>query len=167
MVLERFPRYCLPAFILLLSLAVAGTAQHEAGNNPNAASAEIRNLIARYAAAVDAADPNLAAQVWSNTADISFIHPGGHLHGWEEVKTFYEKDMGGPFSERKLNVREVAVHVYGDAAWAEFYWHFTAMARKDGATVQTDGRETQIYRKDRRNRWVLVHVHYSGMPTAE
>ncbi len=120
----------------------------------------IRRQIARYTAAVDAADIDLASQLWRTSPDVSFIHPAGHARGWEEVKEIY-KFFGSTFSERKLTVRDVSVHVNGDSAWAEFYWHFAAKQTKDGAAVQTDGRETQIYNKAG-NRWQLVHVHYSG-----
>lgn len=41
-----------------------------------------------------------------------------------------------------------------------------ATQRKDGAHLQTDGRETQIYRRVG-NRWALVHAHYSEIPTAK
>jgi ketosteroid isomerase-like protein len=58
------------------------------------------------------------------------------------------------------------VHVYGEAAWSESNWHFTATQRKDGAVVQTDGRETQIYRKTG-NRWVLVHADYSAVQAGQ
>src|SRR5215831_14042414 len=37
------------------------------------------------------------------------------------------------------------VHVYGDSAWAEFYWHFDVKQRSDESPVQTDGGETQLY----------------------
>jgi ketosteroid isomerase-like protein len=126
----------------------------------------IRQLIANYAAAVDAADVKLAAQVWDNSPEVSFIHPLGHAHGWGEVKGFFTDVMGGMFSERKLTPRDIQVHVHGDSAWSEFYWHFTATQKKDGAQVQSDGRETQIYRKAG-DRWVLVHVHYSAMPASQ
>ena len=126
----------------------------------------IRKLVAEYAAAVDAASANAAAQVWDTSPDVSFIHPLGHAHGWGEVKAFFTDVMGGMFSDRKLTPRDINVHVYGDSAWSEFYWHFTATQKKDGAQVQTDGRETQIYRKVG-NRWVLVHVHYSAMPASQ
>ncbi len=119
-----------------------------------------------YVAAVDAADVKLAAQVWDNSPDVSFIHPLGHAHGWGEVKGFFTDVMGGMFSERKLTPRDIKIHVYGDSAWSEFYWHFTATQKKDGARVQSDGRETQIYFKAG-NRWVLVHVHYSAMPASQ
>jgi ketosteroid isomerase-like protein len=134
--------------------------------DPTTDADRIRDLIARYAAAVDAADVKLAGQVWENSADVSFIHPLGHAHGWDEVKGFFTDVMGRMFSERKLTPRDIHVHVYGDSAWAEFNWHFTATQRKDGARVQTDGRETQVYRKsgDRR---ALVHVHYSEAPRTQ
>ena len=127
----------------------------------------IKDLIAKYAAAVkvDPVDLDLASQVWAHSPEVSFIHPLGHEHGWEEIKrNFYQNTMEALFSERKLTTHDMSVHVYGDSAWAEFYWHFAARSRKGGAAVQTNGRETQIYHKIGPNRWVLVHVHYSGMP---
>ena len=120
----------------------------------------IRQQIAKYTAALDAADINLASQVWRTSAEISFIHPAGHARGWEEVKEIY-KFFGSSFSERKLTVRDVSLHVNGETAWAIFYWHFVAKQSKDGSAVQTEGRETQIYEKIG-NRWQLVHVHYSS-----
>ncbi|MCX6626382.1 MAG: nuclear transport factor 2 family protein [Candidatus Solibacter sp.] len=125
----------------------------------------IRQLIADYAAAVDAADVKLAGRIWDNSPEVSFIHPLGQAHGWDQVKAFFTDTMGGMFSERKLMPRDIKVHVYRDSAWSEFNWHFTATQKTDGAQVQSDGRETQIYRKAG-NRWVLVHVHYSDMPAS-
>jgi len=58
--------------------------------------------------------------------------------------------MGDTFSERKLSIRDVSIHTYGDSAWAEFYWDFAAKFRKDGAPLATKGRETQIYHKEQR-----------------
>ena len=57
----------------------------------------IRQLIANYAAAVDAADVKLAAQVWDNSPEVSFIHPLGQAHGWGEVKGFFTDIMGRCF----------------------------------------------------------------------
>jgi ketosteroid isomerase-like protein len=124
----------------------------------------VRQQIAKYTAALDAADTAIASEVWLTSPDVSFISPAGHQHGWEEVKKVYEY-FGSAFSERKLTVRDVSVHIYRDSAWTEFYWHFEAKQRSDGAAIQTNGRETQVYRKVGRDRWALVHVHYSGMPT--
>ena len=74
--------------------------------------------------------------------------------------------MGDMFSERKLTITDIAIRVYGDAAWAEFNWDFVARLKKDGSPLNTKGRETQIYRKEPAG-WRLVHVHYSGMPISE
>src|SRR5260370_145781 len=130
--------------------------------------AVIRNLIEKYAKSVDAADTALAGEVWLDSPDVSFIHPLGHEHGFEQIKqNVYTRLMGEMFLERKLSVHDVSVHVYGDAAWAEFYWDFVARVRKDGSPLTTHGRETQLYQKIQ-GRWRLVHVHYSCMPvTAE
>jgi ketosteroid isomerase-like protein len=149
-------RACLRLPLFALLLAAACSAPRE-----NAADA-IRAQITKYAAAFDAADVGLASQVWLTSPEISFINPAVHSHGWEEVKGVYEF-FGTAFSERKLTVRDLAIHAYGDGAWAEFYWHFDAKQRSDGAEVKTDGRESQVYRKVD-GRWALVHVHYSGMP---
>lgn len=127
----------------------------------------IRGIIAKYAKSVDGADTALASEIWSRSPDVSFIHPRGHERGWEEVKkNVYETLMGATFSERKLTPHDIVVHVLGDAAWAEFYWDFTARFKSGGQPLKTKGRETQVYRKAD-GRWELVHVHYSGMPVTE
>jgi ketosteroid isomerase-like protein len=149
--------FCLcSAIVFTLSCAACG----DKADDAQVATDAIRQQIAKYAAALDAADIDLASQVWRTSAEVSFIHPAGHARGWEEVKRIY-KFFGSSFSERKLTVRDVSVHVKGQSAWAEFYWHFAAKQSKDGSAVQTDGRETQIYEKAGNN-WRLVHVHYSA-----
>jgi Xaa-Pro aminopeptidase len=128
---------------------------------------EIRSLIAKYARSVDDADTTLAAQVWWDSPEVSFIHPLGHEHGFEQIKQdVYQHLMGETFSERNLSVHDLAIHVYGDSAVAEFYWDFVAKFQKDGSPITTHGRETQVYER-KQNGWRLVHVHYSAMPVIE
>jgi ketosteroid isomerase-like protein len=125
---------------------------------------EIRQLVARYTKSVGDADTTVAAQVWLDSPDVSFIHPLGHEHGFDQIKqNFYKHLIGDTFSERKLSPRDLTVHVHGDSAWVEFYWDFNAKFRKDGSPVATHGRETQVYWKTKGG-WRLVHVHYSGIP---
>jgi ketosteroid isomerase-like protein len=143
------------------------TASAAPASDTSADAGEIRGLIAKYAQAVDDADTALVSQIWSNTTEVSFIHPLGHEHGLEQIKqNVFEHLMGEVFSERKLSLHDISIHAYGDAAWAEFYWDFAAKFRKDGAPITTHGRETQVYHKEQ-GRWRLVHVHYSPMPAAE
>ena len=125
----------------------------------------IQAQVEKYTRSIGQADTTLAAEVWANTPEVSFIHPRGHERGWEQVKeNFYGKTMGATFSRRDLRiVSDVPVTLYGDAAWTEFYWDFNATVKKDGSKAHTKGRETQIYHRDSIG-WRLVHVHYSSMP---
>jgi ketosteroid isomerase-like protein len=147
---------------LMLAFTCSCAVPPDRENDAQAATDAIRQQLTKYTAALDAADVNLASQVWRTSPDISMIHPAGHAHGWEEVKGFYSF-FGSAFSERHLILRDVSIHPNGDTAWVEFYWHFTAKQSKDGAPVETDGRESQVYAKNG-NRWELLHVHYSGPP---
>ncbi|HUM06906.1 MAG TPA: nuclear transport factor 2 family protein [Terriglobales bacterium] len=136
-------------------------------NDSKAEENEIRQLVAEYAKSVDDADPALAAQVWLVSPDVSFIHPRGHEHGFDQIKqNIYTHLMGETFSERKLSPRDVAVHVHENSAWVEFYWDFVAKFRRDGSPITTHGRETQVYWKTP-DGWRLIHVHYSGMPVTQ
>jgi ketosteroid isomerase-like protein len=141
----------------------SSTQQHDAVADVDA----IRSLITMYAKSVDDSDTNLASQVWWDSPEVSFIHPLGYEHGFEQIKrNVYEHLMGEMFSERKLTFHDIAIHVYGEAAWAEYNWDFLAKLRKDGQPITTHGRETQIYRKFPTG-WRLVHVHYSPMPASQ
>jgi ketosteroid isomerase-like protein len=158
------PNRSFPGRTFVLSLVLALTTscglRSSASEASEGSKSEIQQQIARYTAAFDAANIEVASQVWLTSPDVSFIHPTGHAHGWEEVKEIY-RAFGSAFSERKLTTRDVSIHVNGETAWAEFYWHFAAKQRSDGAQMETDGRETQVYQSVG-NRWRLVHVHYSG-----
>jgi ketosteroid isomerase-like protein len=158
-----------PAPELILCFALVFTvscgSSGESASEVRASTNAIQGQIAKYTAALDAADINLASQVWLTSPEVSFLHPAGHQHGWEQVKDIYTF-FGSSFSERKLTVGDVSVHVNGGSAWAEFYWHFDAKQRSNGTTIQTDGRETQVYRRIG-DRWRLVHVHYSGPPMGQ
>ena len=119
-------------------------------------------MIAAYAKSIDGADTKMAEQLFSAAPDVTFIHPRGEEHGRAQIQAdLYTNLMGGTFSERKLTPKDIAVHVYGDAAWAEFSWDFVAKVRKDGSAFHSQGRETQIYRREN-GHWRIVHVHYSG-----
>jgi ketosteroid isomerase-like protein len=161
--------------VFICAVAMCSSAQGTAASIESTSSAkkaslasdEIRQMVAKYARSIDEADTGLASQIWLDLPDVSFIHPLGHEHGFEQIKQdVYKHLMGDIFSERKLSPRDIAVHVYGDSAWAEFYWDFNAKFRKDGSPVTTHGRETQVYWKTQ-DGWRLVHVHYSGMPATQ
>ena len=151
---------------VLLTVSVCSVSQDkQQRTNANARSTEeeIKQLILMYAKAADEADPTLASRIWCDSAEDSLINPVGRWRGVEQIMGFYRHDMGEMYSERDLEISEVSVHVYSDAAWAEFNWDFSAKRRKEGSSVSFRGMETQIYRKNH-DRWCLVHVHYSALP---
>lgn len=136
-----------------------------AGENRSDGDA-IQALIAKYAAGVNAepVDIKLLSEVWDNSSDVSLINTEAYEQGWEQIKrNFYEGTMEALFTDRRLTIHEVKVHASGDSGWAEFRWHFTAKMKQGGSAIQTNGIETQVYRKVSGDRWVLVHVHYSAL----
>ena len=145
------------ALILLAPVCVAVNA--DTGADPDVKA--VHHLVERYVQAVDTVDLSLLSQIWSHSAEVSFIYPLGQEHGFEAIEQHVFQDvMGGMFSVRDLQTRDVLVHVNGNAAWSEFHWTFHATMRKGGSAVATHGVETQIYRKEA-GTWRLVHVHYS------
>ena len=152
--------------VLLCVLSVFSVACGRRGESAETARADehaVRQQVAKYTQAVDSADIGTARQVWLTTPEASFISPMGHSHGWEEVMKVYDF-FGASFRDRKLTARDISVDVHGDSAYVEFYWHYSAKQKSDGKDVETDGRESQMYRRVDGGRWALVHVHYSGMP---
>ena len=124
----------------------------------------IKDVIALYAKSIDAANPDMAKDIWQTDERTTFIHPRGNEYGWEDIKAdFYGKTMGESFSKRHLDVHDISVQVYGDSAVAVFYWDFPAVFRADGSPITTHGRETQVYERTA-DGWKIVHVHYSNMP---
>lgn len=126
--------------------------------------AGIEELLDKYVEAVETLDKELAQSIWIQSDDVTFIQPRGHQKGWEQVwNNFYLGAMGN-FSERELLLKNLSIHSLGeDSAWVEFYWDFNATFRKDGKKISTQGRETQVLKKEK-DGWKIVHVHYSNMP---
>jgi ketosteroid isomerase-like protein len=161
--LVRLARLLTLAAVLAASVCSAQDRRQATNANVGQEEDEIKQLISMYAKAADEADPTLASRVWCDSSEDSLINSIGRWHGVEQIMGFYRHDMGEMYSVRDLEVSEVSVQVYSDAAWAEFNWNFSAKRRKEGSSVSFRGMETQIYRKNH-DRWCVVHVHYSALP---
>ncbi len=144
--------------LLSVVLCAATCAQ---GNGSD--EAQIRAVLEKYATAADNADVSLASEIWSQDPGATFIHPLGTEHGFKQIADrVYTGMMGGMFSKRELILHDPKIHVYKDAAWSEMTWTFHA-TQKDGTTITTEGRESQVYHKEH-GVWRIVLVHYSGPP---
>lgn len=152
------------AILILNDPANSQTEQQNSQSNkiPLSDSLFFNSLVAHYAQSIDQADTILASKIWSTTAEISFINPGGTEYGWNEVKNIY-KMFKDNFSARKLSFFNLKFAYSSEVSWLTFYWIFDGTLRINKSSVQTRGRETQIWRKINYE-WRLVHVHYSGMP---
>jgi hypothetical protein len=148
------------AALILNNPAHSQSVQQE--NQPKPDSLFFKTLLSKYIQSIDQADTVLASKIWSHTAEVSFINPGGTEYGWSGVKNVY-KMFRDNFSARKLSFYNLKYSYYGDVSWLQFYWIFDSTVKGIDKPVQTKGRETQIWRK-LNGEWRLVHVHYSGMP---
>jgi SnoaL-like domain len=122
------------ALAALLSVAVCSVSQdrQKAANASTAnVQEQIKELISMHAKAADEANPTLASSVWCDSSEASLINPVGRWQGVEQIMGFYRHDMGEMYSTRDLEISDVSVRVYSDAAWAEFKWNFSAKRRED------------------------------------
>lgn len=145
-------------------IGISGNANRRTNEATSTVKQEITEGINRYLYSIDKADPTLGKQLFYVSPETSFIHPRGHERGWSQIaENFYGATMGKTFSKRTLKLdAPPAIHVYGNAAVAEFDWHFTAVRRDNGQTQHTTGRESQVWAKIPNTGWRIVHVHYSG-----
>ena len=157
-------RLVILAVLLAVSVCVVSQDKRQTAiANAGKDERDIKQSISMYAKAADEADPALASRIWCDSSDDSLINSVGRWHGVEQIMGFYRHEMSEMYSLRDLEISDVSVQVYSDAAWAEFDWEFSATRRKEGSPVSFRGMETQIYRKNR-DSWCLVHVHYSALP---
>ena len=134
---------------LMASSASAATPTAAQNEVTSTVKQEITEGINRYLYSIDKADPTLGKQLFYVSPETSFIHPRGHERGWSQIaENFYGTTMGKTFSKRTLKLdAPPAIHVYGNAAVAEFDWHFTAVRRDNGQTQHTTGRESRCGRR--------------------
>jgi hypothetical protein len=103
-------------FAVILSLIpICVAAQTDTGPAPDVAA--IHALLEQYTKAVDTVDLKLLSQIWSHSTEVSFIYPLGEEHGYDAIEQHvFQNVMGGIFSARDLQAREMTIHVNGDAA---------------------------------------------------
>ena len=125
---------------------------------------KIHNLLYKYVQSINECNLELAKEIWDSEDLISFIHPLGYEHSFEEIKEhFYLGTMDKLFSKRDLKIKNISTKFFGNAAFLEFSWDFYAVKKEDGAQIHTKGRETQLLIL-RNNEWKISNIHYSQEP---
>lgn len=125
---------------------------------------KIHNLLYKYVQSINECNLELAKEIWDSEDLISFIHPLGYEHSFEEIKEhFYLGTMDKLFSKRDLKIKNISTKFFGNAAFLEFGRDFYAVKKEDGVQIHTKGRETQLLIL-RNNEWKISNIHYSQEP---
>lgn len=69
---------------------------------------KIHSLLNKYVHSINECNLELAREIWDSEDAISFIHPLGYEHSFEEIKEhFYLGTMDKLFSKRDLKIKEI------------------------------------------------------------
>lgn len=120
--------------------------------------AAIEALVDAYIRTINEGDLELVGKIWSHDDCVTFTRSSGNFKGYEQIRDSVVLSFKNNFIKRDLKREELVIVVDGKSAWAEFVWKFDAV-RNDGSKHTGQGRETQIFRKER-GEWKLVHIHY-------
>lgn len=127
-------------------------------NSDSQDRAEIERVFSTYLRSLEAADVELASQVWLQSPDVLIVTPIGRFQGWDGVKQIWEI-TGKEFTARKVQTSNVAIVVAGDAAWLVFDFVFTG-TRAGAPPVVLTGWESHGYQRTA-DGWRIAHLHYS------
>lgn len=119
--------------------------------------------LAMYVKSIEEAqNRGLAEKVWETGNDSSLIYPLGWEQGWPNIlNNYYEKLIEAKFRDRRLKIiGKPFMQKFDCFSIIQFEWDFEAVSIENGTTINTKGRESQIYvYRDEFPR--LLHVHYS------
>jgi ketosteroid isomerase-like protein len=96
---------------------------------------------------------------------VTAMHPGGgRLIGWEEVTAPYKEPLSSESPSRTIEIRDLAINVRGDVAWAIFLEHLEEKVPGEPPLVM-DIRVSNIYEKHG-SEW-LIALHHDSLPDAQ
>lgn len=146
--------------------AVAGrTSTNGTEQTGTKAQADVARQIDRYIASINSGDVEAAKMLWDDSSDITFINTTGVHKGWPAIDSAVHSFFRDKFTKRDLRlVARPAIQVFGNTAIAQFIWDFDG-AMTTGKELHTrGGRESQVYMRNGKHEWRLVHAHYSLQP---
>ena len=146
---------------LIAASVVFHVAAQRGGNDADRKN--VQQVFEQYVESVTRADVTLAAEIWSDAADIVVVTPFGRFQGWNSVReNIYVNFLQKTFIERNLQPSDLVIHTGGDSAWLVFDWTFTGKSAA-GEPITSKGWESQVYRRTRAG-WRIVQLHYSVPP---
>ena len=125
---------------------------------------KIHNLLYKYVQSINECNLEFAKEIWDSEDLISFIHPLGYEHSFEEIKEhFYLGTMDKLFLKRDLKIKNISTKFFGNTAFLAFSRAFSAVKKDAGVHIPTKGRETPLLIL-RDNEWKISNIHYSQEP---
>ena len=125
---------------------------------------EVCAVAERFYAALNSVlsgDAGPMANVWSQSAEVTTMHPiGGRQVGWDQVWGSWQQ-VAGIASGGSVALRDRLVRVVGDAAYELGTEHVDATLA--GNPVRTQVRATNVYRREA-GAWRIVHHHADAAP---
>jgi ketosteroid isomerase-like protein len=129
-----------------------------------AAEDEVRAAAERFYAALNSVvngDAGPMADVWSQGADATTMHPIGGRHvGWDQARGSWQQ-VAQIASGGKVTLGDRLIRVVGDAAYELGTEHVDVTLA--GQPVRTEVRVTNIYRREG-GMWRIVHHHADASP---
>jgi len=120
----------------------------------------VRNLLMRYAAAIERADMEAIGKLWSNDESVTVIENGHANYGWAD----YRDNHLGPELKEMKNVKyalsDIRVNTSGHLAWATFKYSITADFKE--RHIEGGGLGTAVLQHSA-NGWQIVHWHTSSL----
>ena len=123
---------------------------------------EVRALVQREAAAIQAHDLKGLERIWSERPDIVLIDvtPPGRFEGWTAIARVLS-DFMSRTSDVRMTVEHLNIEARGDLAVATYEWTMTGKVGQQ--RLEDHGAATSVYRKEEAG-WRLVRAHYSASP---
>lgn len=159
--MNRSVRYALLlATVLLLALTTSGQTTKASAKKSNQQT-EFKDLIDRYYAAWNAANPDNAAPLYAKDPDLVFydLTPLKYT-GWVQYDPGVRKVLDSFASAKFTPQQDLKVTRRGTIAWTTVTFHLSGK-KKTGEAVELDGRHTAIW-ENRGGTWLIVHEHFSA-----
>jgi len=165
----------LPTAMLLLAMLTPFALLRQVVATRQSTEDEFQALLARYYAAWNTLNPDIAAPLYAKDPELVFydITPLKY-NGWEEYKEgtrkmfsefmSFEMDMNNSLRailRLKLTPNnDLKVTRRGTIAWTTETFHLSGQP-KTGEVMELDGRHTAIW-EERSGKWLIVHEHFSA-----
>ncbi len=127
--------------------------------------AEVEEANARFYRVFESMDLERMEQIWAHGDHVRCVHPGWcMMQGWEAVRRSWETIMKNS-GEMRFSIGDVHANVEGGVAWVTCTENILSEAR--GNISVTSLLATNIFERDERGEWLLIHHHASHILTGD